>query len=535
MTYFDYFPAGYTPNSQQEFILEELDKARLTNKKFIVINAPVGSGKSHIAKTLANSIGNMPEHFANFVEAGGLYDIKEDEDTDQVSPNGVAVLTMSKTLQNQYHSLFPDGVVLKGKNNYECINSDCLSCEMGPCNFIKNFKQCPDCIYYRQRDAAVSAQCSFYSYSMFMSLPLGCQMKKILVCDEASELEDILVRAYTVTFDFTILKKIGVHLTPAPPEGCDYEKYLLWFRTTKNAIDDTLIEVKETLRHKKSKMSQNAQIKYRALVYFGEQCRRLLSTLSKTEFIVEHKKTAIEFKPLRVDKLAQNLFKYCDLVVFMSATIIDHNNFTKQLGISADDYYYIEAESTFDPKKAPIRLSNKIGVTYANKAKVVPQLAQIAKSICDTHSGQKGIIHTHNMEITNFVKEACINDKRFLFRDTNATNEQLLEEHISRTDDTVLVSPSMTHGVSLDGDLGEFSIIMKAPFLPLGDKRVKKMAEMDPDWYTDKMISTFVQMCGRTIRSHSDTSITYVLDAVLTKRIIENKDKLPKYIIDRIT
>ena len=75
---------------------------------------------------------------------------------------------------------------------------------------------------------------------------------------------------------------------------------------------------------------------------------------------------------------------------------------------------------------------------------------------------------------------------------------------------------------------------MKAPFLPLGDKRVKRLVEIDKDWYDDKMISTFVQMCGRTIRSHEDTSVTYVLDAVLTKRILENKHKIPKYILDRI-
>ena len=533
MTYFDYFPAGYTPNSQQEFILEELDKARLANKRFVVINAPVGSGKSHIAKTLANSINEPSDFFREFVESGAIYDIRDDDDAEGFSTEGASILTMSKTLQNQYYNTFSDGVVLKGKRNYECIYSDELSCDLGPCNFDMRFKRCEDCYYYMQRDEAVKAKCSFYSYSMFMSLPLGCRMKKVLVCDEASELEDILVKAYSVSFNFSALQKLKIALTPTPPEGSEYEKYLLWLRTTKNSIDDAAVFAREKLNNKKKKTRED-QIKYRAIMFLKEQCDRLLDGLSCTEFIFEHSPTSLEFKPLHVNELAQRLFKYCDLVVFMSATIIDHRNFTRQLGIKEGEYYYIEAESTFDPKKAPIRLSDKIGVTYQNKAVVVPKLAKIAKSICDHHKGQKGIIHTHNMDITNIVSRECNRDKRFLFRADGSTNEQMLQAHIERKDDTILVSPSMTHGVSLDGDLGEFSIIMKAPFLPLGDKRVKRLVEIDKDWYDDKMISTFVQMCGRTIRSHEDTSVTYVLDAVLTKRILENKHKIPKYILDRI-
>ena len=534
MTYFDYFPAGYTPNSQQEFILEELDKARLADKRFIVINAPVGSGKSHIAKTLANSVKEPSENFKEFVRSGAIFDIRDPEDAEGMPRSGTAILTMSKTLQNQYYNTFSDGVVLKGKSNYECLNSDNLSCELGPCNFKMGFKRCDDCLYYLQRSKAAMAQCSFYSYAMFMSLPLGCRLKKVLVCDEASELEDILVKSYSVEFNFKILKKLGVNLTPAPPVDSEYEKYLLWFRTTKNSIDDELIFIREKLSQNKKKKSKEDQIKFRALLFLRDHCDRLMYGMDKTEFIVEHNKDGIEFKPLYVNALAQDMFAFCDLVVFMSATIIDHRNFTKQLGIKEEDYYYIEAESTFDPKKAPIKLSNQISVTYANKNITIPKLAKIAKAICTHHKGQKGIIHTHNMEITSALQNECGRDKRFLFREKGMYNEQMLDIHTSTTDDTILVSPSMTHGVSLDGELGEFSIIMKAPFLPLGDKRIRRLAEMDKDWYEDKMISTFVQMCGRTIRSQTDTSITYVLDGSLTKRIIENADKLPKYILDRI-
>ena len=36
--------------------------------------------------------------------------------------------------------------------------------------------------------------------------------------------------------------------------------------------------------------------------------------------------------PLKIDKLANHLFKHADKVILMSATIIDPNNFSKSLG-----------------------------------------------------------------------------------------------------------------------------------------------------------------------------------------------------------
>ena len=116
---------------------------------------------------------------------------------------------------------------------------------------------------------------------------------------------------------------------------------------------------------------------------------------------------------------------------------------------------------------------------------------------------------------------------------STAPNEFLINEHIERNDDTILVSPSMTHGVDLCGALGEFAVILKAPFLPLGDERVKRLAQDDKEWYTNKMLGACIQMCGRTIRNASDEAVTYILDGTLTKSLIQNKNKLPKYFLER--
>lgn len=531
INYFSYFPENYKPNSSQDFILTELNKAKLAGVKYIIINAPTGCGKSLISKTLSNSIGKVSDGYKDFVYDGSIYDMDEEEAM-SFPTSGTAVLTMTKTLQDQYINLFSEDKCLKGKSNYQCNKTEDLSCDIGPCTLAKKFIKCKDCPYYCARDEAVASECSFYSYAMFMSLPAACQRKKILICDEASELEDAFVQNYSIDFNFKLYKPLKLYIPPTPDsKRAKYNDYILWFNEFKNSVSETLFSLRSKLKGKKS-IKREEKIKYRALKLLDEKCNRLAEVMHNTEFIIEHTEYGITFKPFKIDKIAQKLFNKSDFVVLMSATIIDHKNFAKQLGISEKEYYYIETPSLFDPKKAPIKLSDKFYVTYSNKALVINKLAQVAKQLCELHKNQKGIIHTHSMDITNEVKKVC-NDSRFLIRDGGATNTFILEQHKNSDNPTVLVSPSMSHGIDLYGELGEFAIIMKAPFLPLGDKRIKRLCDEDPDWYTNKMLSTFIQMCGRTIRSELDESITYVLDATLTKKLLELGNKIPKYIRDR--
>ena len=59
------------------------------------------------------------------------------------------------------------------------------------------------------------------------------------------------------------------------------------------------------------------------------------------------------------------------------------------------------------------------------------------------------------------------------------------------------------------------------------------MFEQDKQWYQNKMLSNFIQQCGRGIRSKDDYCVTYVLDATIFNAIIRSKKILPKYFLDR--
>ena len=49
------------------------------------------------------------------------------------------------------------------------------------------------------------------------------------------------------------------------------------------------------------------------------------------------------------------------------------------------------------------------------------------------------------------------------------------------------------------------------------------------------MLSALIQACGRGVRSSQDHCVTYILDGSIIDKVITNKDKLPKYFLERFT
>ena len=256
----------------------------------------------------------------------------------------------------------------------------------------------------------------------------------------------------------------------------------------------------------------------------------IIDTWNDSEYLFETNTDGISFMPLKVNNLSDHLFKYADKVILMSATIIDPANFCKTLGI--DKFKYVEADSTFDPSNSPIFCNTKNKLNYHNLKRTLPKIIKQVEGICAHHKDDKGIIHTHNNTITSFLQKK-LNGERFLIREPGVRNEEILEQHLASDKPTVLISPSMSHGVDLKDDLARFQIIIKAPYLPTKDKRIERLMKDDFNWYSNKMLCSVIQSCGRGIRSKKDYCRTYILDGAIVESVINNIHKLPKYFIDR--
>lgn len=537
--YLNHFPKEYSPSDQQVKLIKGVERAFNKGKKFVVACAPTGSGKSFLAKTLSGICNSASEQFINQISTYSAY--KQDHAGNYINeadlinqpPFGAFVLTITKSLQDQYLKLFNDTPLLKGKTNYICDVDNNFDVETAPCLFASKLKEdCFEknrCPYYSARNKALISSFSVLNYKMFLSLPKHVKRKNLLICDEASELEDELINRFSAEINYEKLKRYNISFKPLTTES--YEK-------TRNWIYDLIFNVTEqtnTLVNKASKrkntLSQPERIKLLYLKNLVNSLTSIDNLWKDCEFIVDKDTARASFTPLRAESLTKHIFSYGDNILLMSATIVDHKNFAKTLGIT--DYEYVEAESDFPAERSPIYVTSQNKLNFKNIKVVLPKIAEQIKQISNMHNNEKGVIHTHTQEITNSLKSK-LNSKRFLFRDDINTNEDILKQHINTTEPTVLVSPSLTYGIDLKDDLARFQIIVKLPYPPLSVKRIKKLFDQDKNWYQNKMLNNFIQACGRATRSKNDFSSTYVLDGNIVNVLKSSKDKLPQYFIDRI-
>jgi len=545
MKLLDRFPG--IPRSIQVDALQEIEEAIRADKKFIILCAPTGSGKSHIAASMALSCKKPPQKFIDLIEDRTIFqrdDIRgyiHDDKAISTGKHRGMVLTVSKALQDQYKKLFGDKVsILKGKSNYQCQLDPSFGCDLSYCT--TNPKQKDSCLqgagcpYYTARDSALTNVFSVMNYSMALCMPDHVMQTEFLICDEASELEDELVNHFSVDINYKQLAtSLGVtsinKLTSEDPKDG-----MKWLTDLNDNVHNIVIAFEQKMigAKKKKKPSFLKDLKkYRYLRELYSKSLLLLSNWYKSKIIIECKGENVLFTPLHVNNFTSMLFDRAKHVILMSAVIIDPDHFAKQLGI--DDYAYIELESIFDFKKSPIYCNAaKYNLSYNQIDKNLPKVINQVKKITEHYKDNKGLIHTHNFKINEFIRQIFKGNNRFIYREAGANNEKILEIHRERTDPTVLVSPSLAYGTDLPDDLGRFQVVIKLPYLPLGSKRIKALFDRDKIWYQNKMLTTLVQACGRCTRHINDFADTFILDGQIVKVLKDNWLKLPKYFKDRI-
>jgi Rad3-related DNA helicase len=537
-----HFPDGDTPRNSQVTLLKEIQQAIDDGIKFIVVQAPTGSGKSHVAATLSNYSNPPPKEYENLVknqqifkrDSVGMYEYSNI--LDGTDPFGCVVLTVTKALQNQYKELFDNVCILKGKQNYVCDVDNEFDCDFAPCLLSKKLqKECTTslrCLHMKARANTLAAKFQDLNYNVFLNLPDHVKPRQFIICDEASELEDELVEFYSCTIDYEKINVKEFGLDKLRSEETSY--VFKWINDLCIGMKDKYDNMINVFQSKTLSDDARKKLMFKIRTYKNllERLVLILKNWYRAEYIVEFTADKCIFTPLYVNMLAQDFFKFGKTVILMSGTIIDNEMFAKTLGI--DKYKYIEVDSDFDSKKSPIYCSNKYKVNHKNIDEVLPKITDQAIAICGHHKNENGIIHTHSFKITSALQNKIGSDKRFLFREEGITNEIILKEHFEREDKTVLISPSLGFGTDLYGDFGRFQIIMKAPYLPLGSKRIKTLAARNQRWYEMKALVNLVQMCGRTTRSKEDHSNTYILDAQVIDLIKRNRSRLPQWFIHRL-
>lgn len=525
----DFFPFPNYRVNQKETLLQ-VQSLIQNDVKDIILEMPTGSGKSPVAI------------------ASGLW------------ADSSYCLTSQKILQDQYTRDFEDSwdiSVMKGRSNYECtflgaptMCNECYAPARKDC-----YKQ-GLCLYQNAKKRAIAANIALMNYSYFLNVTEcdpaeSFKPRKLLICDEAHQIESELMGQIEFLLSEYMFKRVGYSVSV--PTFEDLSEYEHWIEEHVYNLADVLGAKSDELKKLNShrirlqktslefeKCSSEAQELTSQIEELDRLVRRMrvfLNTLNTVEWIFTVEKTQklkykrVVFRPLTVDQFAaDSLLNFGEHRLYLSATILDHKSFCRSLGLNHQDAEFIRVPSTFPVKNRRMYFTNTGYMNMKKLDETLPKIVTDVMKALDYHKEEKGLIHCHSYKIANHIEENCGNT-RLLFH-TSENRETILQNFIASRKPLVLVSPSMTEGLDLKDDLARWEIIVKIPYLYIGDKQVARRMQTDPDWYTWQTCLTLVQSYGRIFRSETDWGTAYMFDSGAKYFIQKNRSILPEWFLE---
>lgn len=531
MSILDHFPtpplAG--PRGGQVSVINEIDAAIKGGYKFIIVEAPVGSGKSAIAIALARWA------------------------------KSAHILTPMKSLQDQYFEDFNDYTVLmKGRSSYPCVFFDDAAkaksvrtalqngelihvergtrhCGQGPCeNSEENYLRCTGfngevemtpCPYTIAIEKAQSHSIIIHNlHSYIYQTHFGGKFtpRKMMIIDEAHRIESIL-RDFA-KFQITLPGLLGSDEERSRWERfediSDWVSYFSQQRFVPNQEEEKTKYLQKVLG-----LEEMANTFSNMWNRFSVRCEEFGGLVA----------TKFELTPEKLGGLPNKLlYSGGEINVLMSGTVYDKAMFCRDRGIDADSAYFIRIGSTFPVESRPIIMKQQYLVDTSHKMWLenMPEIADKIRQILAVFGDVKGLIHVPSYRAAVDIIQA-VGDSR-LCTHVPEDSRQRLEEFYERTDNAVYVSPTCHEGVDFKFDRARFQIILRIPYLNAGDDFVEMKLKTDFSWYNYQALVTFGQQLGRINRSEKDFGVTILMDSRFPKFILKNKRKIPKWVLDAI-
>lgn len=513
-----FFPFKEARPVQEQAIKFALDCFLNKGLKTVVLELPVGVGKSAVGITVARA---LLDNLSG--DKGGSY-----------------FLTTQKVLQDQYMRDFGPGAMdlmrtIKSSTNYMCAHHQHQSCaeskrvlpHVRGLDEAKTFiKTCTEnCPYSKSKADFISAALGVTNFSYFLAETMYAgklEPRKVLVVDECHSTEGELSKFVEVSFSEKFAKEA---LSCAPPKSRDQVSVIDWVKRSYLPKLNRKIKTLESSIKKATSSGDDIQEEskqYETLDKHVCKVHRFVAEYNPKNWILNVVDVKLktgkllhykyEFKPIDVSKSANDLlFRFGDYVLLMSATILDKNAFCASLGLDPAKVGFMSVPSPFPVENRKVHYLPVGSMSKSSIDSTLPAMAEVVRMLIDKHTGEKGVIHASNFKIANYIFEHVKSPRLLIHDSTN--REEVLSKHIKSSDPTILVSPSMTEGVDLADDNSRFQILCKVPYPYLGDAVVKRRMENDMNWYPYQTAKTIIQSLGRSIRNETDFAVSYVLDA----------------------
>lgn len=558
----------------QEQAIKEVT-AKFRDRKVVILDAPTGAGKTIIGEA-QRQILRSQRH--------GRFD------------RGLYVCT-TKSLQEQFLHDFPRAKLIKGRANYptyddpelfehhgarhvdasHCTKSGysggdlpiCSECEFSPCDaklfniedhdltdeqilhchYCHPWQACP---YEVAKNEAIVGPLTVANTAYFLTEAnyvgrFGRHPKygptfPFIIVDEADTLESVLMGFVELSFSRRYIKEYGIGL---PTHVTKPSSWLEWATQAKERVKQLANDVDAEIRdHRQLREVTPKRIKSKA-----DQYSRHLGTLQYVERSLQlepdnwvldgYKDGNVVLKPVTVGPHARSLlWDHADKFLLMSATTISPHQVADDLGLTSEEWDFVQVDSNFPVESRPIYVRSRANMTNKTKDTEWPKMAKAVADVLDLHPQERVLIHTVSYAWTRHLENALRSTPhrhRILTYSDSRERESVLETYKNRPNG-VLLAPSFDRGIDLPDDLCRAIVITKVPFPNLGDKQVNKRffgtGQSGKNWYYTQTIRSIVQMTGRGMRHKGDYVTSYILDAQFQSNLFAtpvSRNRLPRW------
>ncbi len=547
---------GFAPRGNQLEQVEEIVKAFLDeNMKTVILSAPTGVGKSIIGAVVAEVV----------------HSIKHPE----ITANASFLISATNLLLDQYFETFgnpddPNDITfrfIKGANNYECT---ALSTEEEPqtaenCSVIMFKKSgmdaiidehCKECEFQRNRILRDRARHLILNYAYYFTDRLGgekLQKRTMCVFDEAHLVNDLFVDFCAISFTeksliitaqevtdnlqlgsteiFKQLKMVGNHLAKGKIDDSCYMSYIkvladVYTQITEAAQDEAVHNIRSPKTYLRLvKLAKKYMTRSGKILDLLEHDYPHVFEYKAKDPKSHQNDHEVNIKPIFISDMFETL-EHSEHNLIMSATINDRFAKRTMTLKPADRVKYIRLDPQFprENKKVVFFKPQLLNYSTMKDPDTIKRLCASSYQIVQHHSNknERGLILAPSFNIIESIAESLRGALDKNVRVFEHVRGEKLADHIEAFKSytkgpAVFLTPSGFEGLDLPGAMCRYSIIVKAPFGSLGDKRIKTICETFPDIYSLQVVQKLVQGAGRAVRGPDDWSTVYITDQAAQK------------------
>lgn len=493
------------PSHVKEFRQHQVDACEQIVARFnegcdvVLLDAPVGSGKTIIAEMVRRELGIRK---SSYVCSG-------------------------KELQDQFLREFDYARVLKGRANYPTHNrpdytaADCLG---KTCNWCEPRNECGYLVAKRE---AIKGDVAVLNTSYLLSFPGNLFFRDLMVVDEADLIESAMLSHYEFGLSAAKLALLDLQ---APKKGVHQGTIVKW-----------LEEVRDASREAAAVAADRLEISNGEDVEAVKDLNYWTDVVAKCELVIDQwprglpwvreyeymKEGNFKLKPVEMSEQGAGLLwdrgrdsetgRPKSKWLCMSGTIIDAGMRAQSWGLEKSGLTWdvVSVPMLWDKKYRPIMVNTVANMKRAEIEKSFPVVMAEMVKICKRHQGENILVHSVSYPLMRNIVAWL---RREGFKDVisyEGARDRALALQRFKGQGGIMVAPSMDRGVDLPGDMCGVQIVAKVPYPSLGDPQIRERMELEGGarWYAMQTAATLMQMSGRGVRFDGDKCALYVLDS----------------------